>query len=119
MRVQLPPSTMGQPVQLRWHLAGSAGVPGGGYYLDAVSVTEAQCLPPVSNPVIVNPRILRNNFYFDIDTVSSRSYFVEYKTNLNDTTWTALTTLLGDGTRQTVSGTVPGASQTFYHFRVQ
>ena len=119
VRVQLPPSTMGQPVQLRWHLAGSAGVPGGGYYLDAVSVTEAQCLPPVSNPVIVNPRILRNNFYFDIDTVSSRSYFVEYKTNLNDTTWTALTTLLGDGTRQTVSGTVPGASQTFYHFRVQ
>ncbi len=121
VKVNLPPSTIGQSVQLRWHFATSSTmpVPGGGWFIDAVSVSEAQCLPPVSDPVMLNPRVSRGQFEFDISTAPSRYFYVDYKTNLNDTAWTLLTTLNGDGTLQTVSNTVVGASQTYYRFRVQ
>ncbi len=114
----LPPSAAGQSVQLRWHFATSSGLPGGGWYVDSMVVTEPLCLPPVANPVIINPVHSGNNFRFAINTVTNRSYVVEYKTNLNDANWQMLETLPGNGNQQIVSDPIGPDQQRFYRFVV-
>ncbi len=117
--VNLPPAAAGQPVQLRWHFATSAGVPGGGWFLDSVLVTEPQCLPPVTNPVILNPSVQSGVFSFAINTVNNRTYIIDYKTNLNDAAWQTWQLLSGNGSPQTVSTPVSSFGQLFFRFRVQ
>jgi hypothetical protein len=117
--VNLPASAAGQPVELRWHFATSAGVPGGGWFVDSMLVTEPQCLPPVTNPVILNPSVHGGVFSFAINTVSNRTYIIDYKTNLNDTAWQTWQLLSGNGSPQTVSTPVSSFGQLFIRFRVQ
>jgi hypothetical protein len=50
----------------------------------------------------------------NVDTVTTRTYPIEYKTNLNESDWTILQSRAGDGTRQTVR--VPlGTNRQAYH----
>jgi hypothetical protein len=117
--VNLPPTAAGQTIQLRWHFANSRGLPGGMWFIDSVVVTEALCLPPVSNPVLVNPTLTRGLFTSSIDTVPGRTYVVEYQTNLTDTAWQFLQRITGDGNRQSVSVPVDSASQSFFRFHLE
>ncbi len=117
--VNLPPSAAGQPVQLRWHFATATGLTNGGWFIGAVSITDSQCLPPVSNPAIVNPALHGNQFTFSINTVTNRLYFIQYKTNLNDTAWQTLESLPGNGLPQNVSVPVSGSGQLFYRFQAK
>jgi hypothetical protein len=117
--VNLPPTAAGQNVQLRWHFAGSSGMPDGGWYVDSVLVTEPVCLPPVVNPVITNPSLTGNLFTFTIDTVSNRNYDIQWKTNLTDPTWQTMETLPGNGSQQVVSVPINPDKQRFYRFVVQ
>jgi hypothetical protein len=117
--VNLPPAAAGQSLQLRWHIASSVGAPDGAWFISKVLITEHLCLPPVSNPVVINPASGSNTFSFAINTVSGRNYVVEYKTNLTDAVWQTLQTISGDGTQHTISVPTGSARQTFYRFHLQ
>ena len=117
--VNLPPTAAGQTVQLRWHFAGVSGATNGGWFIDSVFVTEPLCLPPVSNPVILNPALNGNLLTFAIDTVTNRNYVIEYKTNLTEAAWQAVETLPGNGNQQVISVPIGPDRQRFYRFEVQ
>lgn len=117
--VNLPPTAAGQTVQLRWHFAGVSGTTNGGWFIDSVFVTEPLCLPPVSNPVILNPALNGNFLTFAIDTVTNRNYLIESKTNLTDAVWQAVETLPGNGSQQVISVPIGPDSRRFYRFEVQ
>lgn len=119
VRVNLPPAAGGQTVQLRWHFASSRGLPGGAWFVDSVFITEPLCLPPVSNPVILNPVLSRSFFTFAINTVAGRNYIIEYKTNLTDATWQTQQTLSGNGSQQIISVPIGLDRQRFYRFHLQ
>ena len=82
-------------------------------------VTEPICLPPVTNPIILNPRLSGDSFTFTINTVSNRNYVIEYKTTLNDGAWQTLETLPGNGNQQVITVPVGPNNQRFYRFVVQ
>ena len=116
--VNLPASAAGQSVQLRWLFGSVRGMNNGGWFIDSVRMVDPVCLPAVSNPIIVNPALNGHNFTFGINTVSDRSYVIEYSTNLNGAVWQTLETLPGTNGLQTVS--VPtGSSVLFFRFIVQ
>jgi hypothetical protein len=117
--VNLPAAAAGQTVQLRWHFANSRGKTNGFWFVDAAQVTEPLCLPPVSNPVILNPALEGGSFTFSINTVTSRTYVVEYKTNLTDNGWQLFQSFSGSGVVQTVAVPATSNRQAFYRFRVQ
>ena len=118
----LPPSAAGQPIQLRWRLGTSLGLSNGGWFLDSVVVTDPICPPPVSNPVIVNARLQGQLFAFSINTVSNRTYIIQFKTNLTDSVWQTLQTFIGTGTLQDISTPFPWlepGEHRFFRFVVQ
>jgi hypothetical protein len=117
--VNLPPLAAGQNVQLRWHFAGSRGITNGAWFVDSVLVTEPICLPPVSNPVILNPKLSGSSFTFAINTVSNRNYVIQYKANLDAAVWQTLETLSGNGSQQIVRVPIGPDSHRFYRFIVQ
>ncbi len=117
--LNLPAAAAGQTVQLRWHFAGSRGMTDGAWFVDSVLVTEPVCLPPVSNPVILNPALRGNFFSFAINTVSNRNYIIEYKTDLAGDIWQTLQILAGNGAQLTITVPTSPDNQRFYRFRVQ
>jgi hypothetical protein len=106
-------------VQLRWRLGTSAGFPGGGWFVDSISVSDPQCLPPVSNPVMINPALHGGSFSFGINTVTNRTYLIQYKTNLTDATWQTIESLAGNGLQQSVQVPVNSPANLFFRFQVQ
>jgi hypothetical protein len=117
--VNLPAAAAGQSVQLRWHFASLNGMFNGGWFVDAVLVTEPMCLPPVTNPVMLNPSVKTNTFSFSINTVLERSYVIQYKTNLNAAAWQTFETLPGNGSNQVISVPIGLSPQLYYRFYVQ
>lgn len=117
--VNLPATAAGQPVQFRWHFATSVGTTNGAWFIDSVRVLDPLCLPPVSDPIILRPTVQGNFFTFAINTVAGRTYILEQKADLKDTTWQFLQTLTGDGTQQSVQTPLSPAGRRFYRFRVQ
>jgi len=53
------------------------------------------------------------NIAVSFNTVPTRNYTAEYKTNITDTNWTALTSLTAAGTNSSVTDPA-GAAQKFY-----
>jgi hypothetical protein len=118
--VNLPAAAAGQSVQLRWDFTSSRGLLDGGWTIDSVTVTEPMCLPPVVNPVILNPALnAAGRFTFSINTVTNRSYVIEYKTNLNDAAWQTYEILPGNGSNQVISVPISPNRQSFYRFHLQ
>lgn len=117
--VNLPPAAAGQTVQLRWHLANAFGLPEGGWYVDSVLLTEPDCLPPITNPLILNPALTTNYLTFAINTVSNRVYAIEYTTNLLNAAWQTFETITGTGSQQVISVPTVPDNQRFYRFEVQ
>ena len=115
--VNLPATAAGQTVQLRWHVASSLGGTNA-WFVDSVLVTEPICLPPVTNPVILNPMLKTNSFTFAINTVLGRNYVIQYKTNLTDALWQTLETLPGNGSQQTITVPIGPDLQRFFRFVV-
>jgi len=67
---------------------------------------------------IQRPRFLDGRFEFDLPTGAGLSYTIEYKDSLDDSVWTALTTLVGTGSTIPVTiSTLPTGSR-FYRVRL-
>jgi hypothetical protein len=74
----------------------------------------------VARPQIVSPRrVLPDKFAFSYDSLVSKSYVVEANTNVNTTTWTALQTNAGDGTRQSYTNSVTATPRRYFRVRMQ
>lgn len=117
--VNLPAAAAGQMVRLRWDFGATIGLTNGGWFVDSVLITEPGCLPPVSNPVILNPQPSGTQFTFEINTVSNRNYLIEWTTNLSHSAWQTLEVLPGNGTQQVVTVPIGPDKQRFYRFVVE
>jgi hypothetical protein len=73
----------------------------------------------VSNPLIMNPTLQAGQFSFSIGTITSRTYLIDFKTNLLDTNWQLLQSLFGNGATQTVSVPIAAGNTRFFRFRVE
>ncbi len=117
--VNLPASAAGQNVQFRWRLGSDSSTGRNGWFIDDVAISEYPCAPPVTNPILLRPGFSERAFGFFIDTVPSRTYYVEYKNSLSEATWQLFQTLQGTGTREFIVDSTQGSAQRFYRFRVE
>jgi hypothetical protein len=70
-------------------------------------------------PTILAPQWSGGSFSVQVATISGFTYYLEYKTDLTATTWTATAQTPGDGTSKTLTDTMANGAQRFYHVRVQ
>ena len=117
--VNLPLQAAGQLIQLRWRLASDVSIGGPGWFIDDVAISEYQCLPPVTNPVIRRPGRYDGHYGFFIQTVPTRTYDVEFKDMLDAAPWLPLQQIQGNGTEQLIIDPTLGPTQRFYRFRVE
>ncbi|HTY88874.1 MAG TPA: M4 family metallopeptidase [Candidatus Acidoferrum sp.] len=69
-------------------------------------------------PVIQQAVRTATQFRFGFITVPGRSYVVEYKNNLAESSWATLQTIPGDGTYQAVVDSTVAGPQRFYRLRL-
>ncbi len=75
---------------------------------------EVEATPPQPEPVVLlNARVISEQFSFDFDTRVGSSYVVQFKTAPSDAVWQALATLNGDGNRVSVTNAL-SSGQAFY-----
>src|SRR5262249_43978947 len=71
-------------------------------------------------PAIFNLKLVGGtNINFSVETVIGPTYFIEYKTALNDTNWVTLRTETGNGGSFIVLDNITPTATRFYRLRVQ
>jgi hypothetical protein len=91
----------------------SVGVPNSSNSLTqdfALVIDNANGLAP---PTLTNPMPLGANFTFSFQTVSNQSYVVQQNNTLANGGWTAVQSLIGDGSLRTVTNAID-SSQGYY-----
>jgi hypothetical protein len=97
-------------------VAGLSGTFGWGqqidFFIEVVSVPQGL--------MILNPAFANGQFECPVLTATGTTYFLEYKSSLNDNTWTAIgAPLTGNGTNQILVDPAPSGPARFYRLRVQ
>jgi hypothetical protein len=85
----------------------------------AGSVTSGVATLTVLLPQIVSPVQVGTNFSFSFQTVSGRTYIVQYENVLSSTGWSNLQTVPGDGGLKTFLTPIADAPQRFFRILVQ
>jgi hypothetical protein len=70
-------------------------------------------------PVISSPSLTGTALTFSFETISGRTYLVQYKASLDDTNWQVLQTIPGDGSIKTVTNSTTTAAQRYFRLSVQ
>ncbi len=70
-------------------------------------------------PLLVQPAVQANTFYFSFQTVSNLTYIIQYKDQLSDGQWFSLATNNGTGDMVTYSYPLTNAASGFYRLVVQ
>jgi hypothetical protein len=70
-------------------------------------------------PSILSPSLAGTNFSFSFQSVTGKTYLVQYLDNLSGTNWLTLQTNLGDGSIQTVVTPANAPPQRFYRLSLQ
>jgi hypothetical protein len=69
--------------------------------------------------VILNPRYTNSTFHASVQTVAAKTYFLDSRPTLSPASWSAVTTVPGDGTvKELVDPTATGPAK-FYRVRAQ
>ena len=99
---------------LRWFYEKDLSVSAGqdAAWLDRVTFT-----PTNQPPSIVAARFTNQIFSAAVPTLTGRSYVLEFKTSLNQTNWTALPAINGDGTVRWLTDSTATNAQRFYRIR--
>jgi hypothetical protein len=71
------------------------------------------------SPTILSPELSGTNFVFSFQTISGRTYLVEYMNALGGTNWLILQTNIGDGNIQSVVTPASAPPQRFYRLSLQ
>ncbi len=75
--------------------------------------------PAVIPPAIFPPAITSGQILFSLRPEVGKTVYIEYKDNLQQTLWQALTNFPGDGNLHTISNLTSGASGRFYRMYLQ
>jgi hypothetical protein len=70
-------------------------------------------------PTILSPALVGTNFTFSFQSLSGRTYTVQFKDDLQNASWSFLQTIPGDGSLKNVVAPVAGVPQRFYRLSVQ
>ena len=73
----------------------------------------------VGTIVIEQPALKGTDFTFSFATVPGINYYVEYKDSLTDPDWQPLQSVLGDGTVQTLTNSMPAAAERYFRVGAQ
>ncbi len=73
----------------------------------------------ISTPVMVINGYTATNFTFSFDTVSGKTYLVQYKDFLSDPDWLLLSSVPGDGITHTITNSFSASPQRFFRLSVQ
>jgi hypothetical protein len=99
-----------------YNIGGGVNVPP---YLFPGLVSFNMFTPAATNPImLLNPRRDANSIAFDFLVKLGKTYHVEYKSNLSDTLWNELTSVVGTGFTN-FTDTTPTNDARFYRVRVQ
>jgi len=88
----------------------------GNIILDGGTNDLTEC---ASQPVIAQAGFVGNAFTLSVLSVSNANYFLEFKTQLIDPTWTTLTNRAGNGALLTLIDLMPVSPTRFYRLRVE
>jgi hypothetical protein len=116
------PATPGQSIQLRWRFGSDNSFGVVGWYVDNISVSEPgyTCCGSATPPMILNLRSVGpSGIAFSYDALAGQTYFIEARTNLGPTAWTALQTNAGDNVRQSFTNTTGASPEGFFRLRSQ
>ena len=117
--IDLPPSTAGQSIRLRWRMATDSSNGGTGWFVDSVSVSDGYtCCGQLVAPRIINPSRNATKFAFSFDTINGQTYITEQKSAIEGTNWFAVQTNTGNGIRVSVTNVISG-SQRYYRVKTQ
>jgi hypothetical protein len=105
----LPASASGKTVQLRWRFCSDAVYGATGWYVDDVSVVDGFSCCTAIQPVIQAVMPSNNEVTITWNSISNRSYRLQYSTNLVETNWIDLP---GDVTAQGFSATKMDETET-------
>lgn len=99
-----------------WHTAilpnGKILFGGGSYTVDGISRAGIARLNP--GPTLMTPQRTGNTYNTSIATVSGATYVLQYKTSLSTPSWIDASTIVGDGTVQTLSdGTATNSARIY------
>jgi hypothetical protein len=70
-------------------------------------------------PVISSPVLSGTALTFSFETISGRTYLVQFKNSLGDTNWQVLQTIPGDGSIKTVTNSTTLTLERYYRLLVQ
>jgi hypothetical protein len=118
--VNLPASMAGHTIQLAWRLGCDRDTAGSGWYVDSVFLSDGTtCCRQLVLPTIANPRQIGTNFTFSYSSVTSQSYIVETKVNLDSPSWIPIGTNAGNGSIQSYTNRTGDAARRFFRLRTQ
>jgi hypothetical protein len=103
--VDLPASAAGNQVSFRWRFGTDLGVAGSGWVITTVQVNDpySACSACTNaQPILVQPKIIGNNFIFSFQSASNQNYEVQYRPG-NGNSWTTVQTLAGNGKVRSVT----------------
>lgn len=81
-------------------------------------VVEHQHPPPAPAPLLQNPELEEGNVRFSMQTERGVTCHVEYTESLTSPNWKVLQSIVGDGSKMTVTDSLTNAPQRFYRVRV-
>jgi PKD repeat protein len=71
-----------------------------------------------ARPLIVLPAFNGDNFYFAFETLTGKTYVIQYKDSLDDPAWQTLQSVPGDGSVKAITNSISAAPQRFYRLSV-
>jgi hypothetical protein len=76
-------------------------------------------LPPANQPQLTGPVFANGQFSVTTPTQPGYTYYLEYKTDLTNATWTGASQVPGDGAAKVLTNAPATGPQRFYRVRVQ
>ncbi len=95
------------------------GVWAGGSFSEFDGCTRANLARLYGNPALLEPSLSSTVFNAALPTDLGRTYFLEFKNSLNESNWSPLLSLPGDGTVKSLADPEANPPQRFYRVRVE
>ena len=117
--VNLPPSTAGQSVQLRWRVGCDSSIALTGWYVDTISVADGYaCCVSVPRPLITSVSRTGTSVSLTWSATAGISYRLQYNTNLSTTNWFDVAgDVLASGSSASITNTGATNLQRYYRIR--
>jgi uncharacterized delta-60 repeat protein len=114
------PGIVQGPYAMAWQDDGGIVIGGSFDRINGILRTNvARLVGSVPDLGLFSPIRLETGFRAYVPTVIGKTYMLEYRDSLGEAGWTAATSILGDGTVQSISDRSANVAQRFYRLRVE